>query len=92
MPAPKKGPRLGGGPAHERLILSTLYYLPQKLTDEMVETIELQKKEALTARIQFEERGEKSEGKRKHDDCSEEEDDPIQDDSEQYATNKKEEE
>ena len=24
MPAPKKGPRLGGGPAHERLILSNL--------------------------------------------------------------------
>ncbi|KAI8373638.1 pinin/SDK/memA/ protein conserved region-domain-containing protein [Choanephora cucurbitarum] len=70
----------------------TLYYLPQKLTDEMAETIELQKKEALTARIQFEERGEKNEGKRKHDDRSEEEDDPIQDDSEQYDTNKKEEE
>ncbi|HPF82460.1 bL17 family ribosomal protein, partial [Nostocoides australiense] len=24
MPTPKKGPRLGGGPAHERLILANL--------------------------------------------------------------------
>jgi large subunit ribosomal protein L17 len=24
MPAPSKGPRLGGGPSHERLLLKTL--------------------------------------------------------------------
>ncbi|KAI8387376.1 pinin/SDK/memA/ protein conserved region-domain-containing protein [Blakeslea trispora] len=68
----------------------TLYYLPQKLTDEMAETIESQKKESLAARIQFEERDEKSEGKRKHDDHTDEEDESVKGDSDQYDTNKNE--
>ena len=36
MPTPKKGPRLGSGPAHQRLMLSTL--AKQLFTHEAIDT------------------------------------------------------
>src|SRR6266496_5467579 len=42
MPRPKKGPRLGSGPAHERLLLGTL--AAQLFTHERIRTTEAKAK------------------------------------------------
>lgn len=42
MPAPKKGPRLGSGPAHQRLLLSTL--ASQLFVHEAIDTTEAKAK------------------------------------------------
>ncbi len=42
MPKPKKGPRLGSGPAHQRLLLSTL--AGQLFTHEAIDTTEAKAK------------------------------------------------
>ena len=42
MPTPKKGPRLGSGPAHQRLMLSTL--ATQLFTHEAIDTTEAKAK------------------------------------------------